>query len=237
VNSQCSSVVQHRKNINEKRSRLRGTRVELGVLGSRVSIRSRRIRRIDTAQPVLYDQSSGETFIMSPGNQTNTGLPETIQPVRDSNPKRVAELILGAALFQDLHPEDIAVLAKYLSLHDVKPGTVVFQEGDTSDFMGLIVEGAVELFKENPTSQAVKIGSECAGRLLGEMALMDGEPRSATARFTESGQVLILTRENFNRLLHEHPRAAANFLFRLSRLLSRRLRKTTGQLTSFLPRS
>lgn len=157
-----------------------------------------------------------------------------MQLAKETSPNQIDNLIFESPLFQDMSPDDVASLARYLSLHDVAPGTVLFNEGDTSDFMGLIVEGAVELFKENTQDRPVKIASENAGKLLGEMALIDGEPRSATARFTKSGQVLILTKESFQRLLHEHPRAAANFLFRLSRLLSRRLRRTTGQLASHL---
>jgi CRP/FNR family transcriptional regulator, cyclic AMP receptor protein len=109
-----------------------------------------------------------------------------------------------------------------------------FQEGDDGEFMGLIVDGIAELLKEGPNEASVRIGSEGAGKLVGEMALVDGEPRSATAKFTNSGQVLILTKDNFQTLLREQPRAAANFLFRISRLLSQRLRRTTGLLSNYL---
>lgn len=167
--------------------------------------------------------------------QTPTsGLPPAFRLVKESTTEQIAELIQSSVLFQALDPVDVAVLARFLSLYNVDSGGVVFHEGDTGEFMGLIVGGIVELFKDGPAAHPVKIAAESSGRLLGEMALLDGEPRSATARFAQSGQVLILTKENFQRLLHEHPRAAANFLFHLSRSLSRRLRKTTGQLTNFL---
>jgi len=166
---------------------------------------------------------------------TNTisGLPSTVQLVKRSQ-DQVVDMILGARLFQDMNQDDVTILARFLTLHNVEQGAVVFHEGDTGDFLGLIVEGAVELFKDGPNDAKAKVASEGAGKLLGEMALVDGEPRSATARFLQPGHVLILTKDNFQRLLHEHPRAAANFLFRLSRLLSQRLRRTTGMLASCL---
>jgi CRP/FNR family transcriptional regulator, cyclic AMP receptor protein len=165
---------------------------------------------------------------------SNSGLPTTFHLVKNFSKEKAIELILGAPMFQDMDPGDAAMLARYLSLYEVDGGTIVFQEGDDGEFMGLVVDGIAELLKESPTEGTVKISAEGAGKLVGEMALVDGEPRSATARFTNPGQVLILTKENFQTLLREQPRAAANFLFRISRLLSQRLRRTTGILSSYL---
>lgn len=167
--------------------------------------------------------------------QSQHGLPTTIRPVATQSPQAaVAELLLNAPLFQDMDPSDISVLARFLTLCNVEEGGIVFREGDPGEFMGLIVEGVVDLFKDGPADHPVHISTENYGKMLGEMSIIDGEPRSATARFQGRGQVLILTKESFQRLLHEHPRAAANFLYRLSRTLSQRLRRTTGNLTQYL---
>jgi CRP/FNR family transcriptional regulator, cyclic AMP receptor protein len=171
---------------------------------------------------------------MTTDTQASKAFPSSVRLVKESSTVQIAELILGSRPFQDMESEDVTVLARYLSLYAVDQGAELFHEGDVGDFLGLIVLGAVDLFKNGPADHDVKVATEGAGKLLGEMAMVDGEPRSATARFMQSGQVLILTKESFQRLLKEHPRAAANFLFRLSRLLSQRLRKTTGLLTSYL---
>lgn len=192
------------------------------------------VRKIKTAWP-LRRLICWKSLWNMPTVTTNTisGLPSTVQLVKRSQ-DQVVDMILGARLFQDMNQDDVTILARFLTLHNVEQGAVVFHEGDTGDFLGLIVEGAVELFKDGPNDAKAKVASEGAGKLLGEMALVDGEPRSATARFLQPGHGLILTKDNFQRLLHEHPRAAANFLFRLSRLLSQRLRRTTGMLVSCL---
>jgi CRP/FNR family transcriptional regulator, cyclic AMP receptor protein len=161
-------------------------------------------------------------------------LPSSMHLVKNSSKEKTIELILGAPMFQDMEAGDAAALARYLSFYEVDRGTVVFHEGEEGDFMGLIVDGIAELMKESPTDGPVRIGAEGAGKLVGEMALVDGEPRSATATFTNPGHVLILTKDNFQNLLREQPRAAANFLFRISRLLSQRLRRTTGLLSTYL---
>ena len=100
--------------------------------------------------------------------------------------------------------------------------------------MGLIVEGLAEVRKKNCENEAVKVAAEGVGRLLGEMALVDGEPRSATARFVKAGLILLLTKENFERILKEHPHLGVSILLRICRLLSQRLRRTTGILSDFL---
>ena len=57
--------------------------------------------------------------------------------------------------------------------------------------------------KENSGHEAVKVAAEGTGRMLEEMALVDGEPRSATARFVKSGTLLLLTKESFERILSQ----------------------------------
>ena len=146
----------------------------------------------------------------------------------------MAELILGIPIFQDLKPRELEVLAKHLKLCSIDQGSVVFREGEQGTFMGLIVEGIAELSKQNVLENSVTICAEGVGRMLGEMALLDGEPRSATARFTKTGKILLLSKENFQRILVEHPTLGVTILSRLCQVLSRRLRQTTGRLADHL---
>ena len=141
---------------------------------------------------------------------------------------------MGFSIFQDLESWELQVLSKNFRLFNVDAGAALFSEGDEGDFMALIVEGAVELTKENDAKGPVKIGTEGLGRTLGEMALIDGEPRSATAKFVKSGRVLILTRSNFEGVMNEHPRLGIGLLWRICRVLSQRLRRTTGSLSERL---
>ncbi len=72
------------------------------------------------------------------------------------------------------------------------------------------------------------------GRSIGEMSLIDREPRSASCKVIESATVLLLTREQFEKLSVEHASIALKLLMRITRLMSRRLRMTSGQLVEHL---
>lgn len=160
--------------------------------------------------------------------------PDAVRPVPDSSPAKIGELLVGLPLFHDIESWELQVLSKSFRLYNVDAGGALFSEGDQGDFMALIVDGSVELMKQNDPKGPVKIATEGVGRTLGEMALIDGEPRSATAKFVKSGKVLILTRETFEAIMNEHPRLGIDLLWRICRVLSQRLRRTTGSLSERL---
>lgn len=72
-----------------------------------------------------------------------------------------------------------------------------------------------------------------AAKTPGEMALVDDEPRSATARITRAAELPVLTNEFFERMSREHPRLALQFTFAIARLPSRR-RLASGMLVDHL---
>lgn len=159
---------------------------------------------------------------------------EAVRPTPDSSPARVSELLMELPLFHDIETWELQVLSRSFRLYNVDAGGALFNEGDQGDFMALIVDGTVELMKQNDPKGPIKIATEGVGRTLGEMALIDGEPRSATARFVKGGKVLVLTRENFEGIMNEHPRLGIDLLWRICRVLSQRLRRTTGSLSERL---
>ncbi len=66
------------------------------------------------------------------------------------------------------------------------------------------------------------------------LALIDGEPRSATCVATEPSVLLALTQAGFQRLCEERPALALKLLTRIAKLMSRRLRQTSGRLVDYL---
>ena len=147
---------------------------------------------------------------------------------------QIAEMILSLPLFQDLEMKHVDLLARFVKPCRVREDAVLFQEGEEGSFMGLIVEGLAEVRKQNSDEESVKVAVEGSGRMVGEMALVDGEPRSATARIVKSGTMLLLSKENFERILDQHPHLGVAILLRVCRLMSQRLRRTTGVLSNYL---
>jgi CRP-like cAMP-binding protein len=92
----------------------------------------------------------------------------------------------------------------------------------------------VKVLKQNEKHQGKTLSVLTKGKTFGEMVLFDGEPRSATIVSADDTVLLILTRENLDRLIRESPGLAAKILLRLGKLLSQRLRVTSGMLVDFI---
>jgi CRP/FNR family cyclic AMP-dependent transcriptional regulator len=94
--------------------------------------------------------------------------------------------------------------------------TVLFKEGDAGDVMLAIVEGEVEL-----THNGAVIETLGEGDIIGEMALVDSTPRSATAIARTTTKVVRVDRKQFEFLVHEHPTFALNVMTVMAERLRR----------------
>ncbi len=95
------------------------------------------------------------------------------------------------------------------------PGEIIFKEGDVGDAMYVIRAGQVVVFKGNPTSPIV-LGYRGVGEIVGEMALLEDRPRSATVVATEEVGLLKISRKDFQKWLGRNPSLRGNLLKALS---------------------
>ena len=128
----------------------------------------------------------------------------------------------------------LKALAVYMDAYDVKQGTVIFQEGQHDAHMILIIRGEVNLVKESNDQHQKLINAVGRGRIFGEMSLIDGEPRSASALAATYVTLLALSKDNFLRLTEEAPSLGVTVALKLAKLMSQRLRQTTGRLIDIL---
>ena len=126
-------------------------------------------------------------------------------------------------LFSELTDEERARLAALLRARRYARGEVIFLEGDEGTALCLIAEGRIRIQLTGADGREVVITVYGPGEIFGEMALLDGEPRSADAIAQEPSRVFWLQRDDFQAFLEDHPRAAMKMLA----ALSRRLRHTT----------
>jgi CRP/FNR family transcriptional regulator, cyclic AMP receptor protein len=101
-----------------------------------------------------------------------------------------------------------------------QPGEVIFAEGDKGDKMYVIRSGEVEIERGGKVVETLS-----SGGIFGEMALIDGSPRAATARATTICEVAPLTEKTFLFLVHETP----FFAIAVMRTLAERLRRSGPQ--------
>ncbi len=146
----------------------------------------------------------------------------------------LCNMIGASQMFGDFDWHDIEMLSSYMQAYDADKGMVLFREGEAGDFLCLIIEGKVDIFKEDVQRKEKNVATVGPGKTLGEMAIIDGEPRSASAIVAEQAILTLLTKANFERIVREKPALATKILLKISRLLSQRLRRTSGLLVDHL---
>jgi len=145
-----------------------------------------------------------------------------------------AELLEKTQWANEFAFNEIEKLAEYLQSRQVKRGAIVFREGDKDATLFVIAAGKVGVFKSGAKKQDHPIATIGPGHTLGEMALIDGQPRSAGAVAVEELTLLALARADLDRLANDHPRLAVKVLLKVTKLLSQRLRQTTSNLADRL---
>lgn len=168
-------------------------------------------------------------------SKNSSGLPDSVRLSTGTTQSDIANLLVDMPLFEDLERRDLEILSRHFKLYDVQSGAVLFNEGDDGDYMAIIVEGTVDVVKHPEEQSAVKVAKAGFGKMVGEMALVDGQSRSASVEIPQKAKLLILTRRNFEAVLSEYERVGVALLWRLCRILSQRLRQTTGMLSERMP--
>ena len=118
-------------------------------------------------------------------------------------------------LFSQIPGEDLVRVAQIAEEVDFEPKEAIMTEGEIGDSMYLIVDGRVQVYKG--ARLIVELGErECVG----EMAILDSEPRSATVRASTQVSALKIEREDFYDLMTEKQEIAQGII----KVLTRRLR-------------
>jgi CRP/FNR family transcriptional regulator, cyclic AMP receptor protein len=125
-------------------------------------------------------------------------------------------------------------LAGCMDVYQTPPESMLFYEGDKSDYLVLIVKGQVHVVKFDSQRTPKRIATLGAGKTIGEMSIIDGEPRSASAITATEATFLVMTTESFNRLIDEWPRVAIILVQKIAKLMSQYLRQTSGRLIDHL---
>ena len=145
-----------------------------------------------------------------------------------------AQLLERTHWADDFSYPEILRLAGYLQTRPFAKGAVVFREGERDATLFVIAEGKVGIVKAGGSKRDLPIATLGVGATLGEMALVDGLPRSAGAVALEQLVLLAITRQALDRLTTDHPQLAVKLVTKVAKLLSQRLRQTTNSLADRL---
>ena len=126
-------------------------------------------------------------------------------------------------LFKDLSEENLLTVIKELEEENLNTGRILFSENNNRNYMFLIIEGEIELFKTTPFGEEKRLSVFSESDFLSEGALMDDSPHSTTARATKETKILTLSRDHFNELMNNHPAIGLSILSKIGRVISRRI--------------
>ena len=147
---------------------------------------------------------------------------------------RIHALIPRCRLLENFSSGEVRLLAHFMDVYRAEPGVEIMREGEGGDFMLMIVEGRVEVQKRDRWNTPQVISEVESGRTLGEMSMIDGEPRFATCMAIEPTLIAVLDRERLARIIVEQPMLGAKILMELVLMLSQRLRATSMRLLELL---
>jgi CRP-like cAMP-binding protein len=144
----------------------------------------------------------------------------------------VAALLRGVEMFSGLESRQLRNVARLCLARDYASGEWLIHYGDTGLGMFILVQGRAEVLQVEGDRQ-LRLATLSAGDCVGEMALIDAAPRSASVRVLEELRCLLLTRDSFNALTRKDPKV----LWGIVPLLVRRLRQNDERLAALLGQS
>ena len=131
----------------------------------------------------------------------------------------LADTIRSIPIFSSLSREDVAKVLGKMEEISFDVGATIVSQGDQGDAFYLVQSGAVEVLLESGPDKSEVVAIFGPKDWFGEMALLSGEPRSATIRTIKPSSVLRLQRDAWDELIEKHP----TWLLQLAATLSKRL--------------
>ena len=119
-------------------------------------------------------------------------------------------------IFASLSHDMVETLAKYAEEKDVPAGTVLAHEGRYEGGVVVIISGSVEVERDGHTVDTLG-----PGEFFGEIATIDGGPRTATGRAAEDSHIVVVSPRQFNEVLDEAPELRSAVMEQMEERLAR----------------
>ena len=141
--------------------------------------------------------------------------------------------LLTTPMFDDLEPKEIMEIIHIVETIKFEPGDIIFSEGDAGDGWYALYSGEVEVLKKSNGGDK-NIKALEPGSCFGEMAVLDGLPRSATIRAKKDTVLLRVPQDKFMELIDEDHLIAYKLIKHMAILLAGRERSNTEVLSKLL---
>jgi CRP/FNR family cyclic AMP-dependent transcriptional regulator len=127
----------------------------------------------------------------------------------------------GVALLEGLRPDEFDALAQACRWRSCRAGELIVSREDTGRELYLVVSGSVRVTTYSAAGRQVTFRDAAAGEYFGEVAALDGLPRSADVLAIDGSLLAVVPRELFHRVMAEHPAIAARVMTALAGLVRR----------------
>ena len=147
--------------------------------------------------------------------------------VSETTETSAVDLLRSVPLFADLEEGELERFSHVAVPRSFPAGTRVFHEGDSSDACYIVSEGSFRVTREHSDGRAITLATLGPGEIFGELAMLDGDRRSASAESITDGTLLALPANDVRSLLARNPEIA----LKLVAGLVRRLRAANARLS------
>jgi rhodanese-related sulfurtransferase len=137
----------------------------------------------------------------------------------ETNSDSNVDVLARSEIFRDLPGEVLVEIGRVLRLEVVPSHSIVFEEGDPGECLYIISSGKVRVFKRDESGMELVLAILGPGEAFGEIALLSGEARSACVEVLDEARLLVLSREDFDRILRDFPTTSKVFFREMRRRL------------------
>ena len=137
----------------------------------------------------------------------------------ETTEQSAVELLRSVPLFADLEEGELERFSHVAVPRSFPAGTRVFHEGDSSDACYIVSDGSFRVTREHSDGRAITLATLGPGEIFGELAMLDGDKRSASGESITDGTLLALPANDVRNLLARNPEIALKLVAGLVRRL------------------
>lgn len=136
------------------------------------------------------------------------------------------------SVFAALSSEVLALIGTCAKRVEIEAGKVLFSEGDLANEMVVVLEGCLEVYKRGRNGLEARLAVLGPGDVVGEMSLVDIQPRSANVRAAEDSSVVTVSHADIAKVYREDPESYTLMVLNIAREISIRLRRMDDMLAN-----
>lgn len=146
----------------------------------------------------------------------------------------ICTMLMDANGFERFEQRDLVFIARHMKAYRVREGTTIFREGDPNNYLCVLIEGRISVYKEDRDGENKFLTTIPRGRIFGEISIIDNFPSSASLIAESDVTFLLMSRESFRQIIDDMPVIGVRLLALIAHLLCARLRSASGQLVEYI---